>query len=283
MTTTGSETNQAAEIAGIVTDAVGESLGYMTQERTIKLLLDRSKRANRTVPIRRDFLQTGKTPNTQPGVMRSLVANKQERALDLYLVMAAVTGAGDYSATDWSSTWARTAGIFDEKSGASAVSRAWKALRELNVISTARGAGRRTTVTKLIEDGSGRPYHPPVANEAYFQLPFEYWEKNLHTILSLPGKAVYLISLAQRKPKFPLAQAKIGEWYGLAERTVANGIKDLIHHEVLERAGSQTYETLAVPSGRASRPLYSLKDPFGHRGLPVPAPRGFSEGESQKN
>ncbi|MEU6487576.1 hypothetical protein [Streptomyces sp. NPDC046887] len=281
MTTTESERNQAAEKAGIDTDEVGENLGHLTQERTIELLLARSKRANRTVPIRRDFLQTGKTPNTQPGVMRSLVASRQERALDLYLLMAAVTGAGDYSVTDWSSTWARTVGIFDEKSGASAVSRAWKGLRELNVISTARGAGRRTTVTKLLEDGSG-PYHPPVANEAYFQLPFEYWEQNLHTTLSLPGKAVYLISLAQRKPKFSLAQAKVGEWYGLAERTVAKGIKDLIHHEVLERVGSQVYETLAVPSGRASRPLYALKDPFGHRGLPVSTPRDSSEEQSQE-
>ncbi|MGW5609364.1 hypothetical protein ACWEWI_25310 [Streptomyces sp. NPDC003753] len=239
----------------------------MTQERTIELLLERSKRANRTAPIRRAFVQIGRAPQTTPGALRSLVSNKQERALDLYLLVAAVTSGGDYSVTDWSTTWARSLGVFDEKTGASAVSRAWKALKDLHLISTSRGTKRRTTVIKLHEDGSDSPYEPPITDEPYFQLPFEYWEHGLHTALSLPGKAMYLIALVQRKPKFPLTQAKISEWYGLADRTVANGINDLLHHQVLEQAGVETYETLAVPSGRAFRPLYSLKEPFHHRGL----------------
>ncbi|MFF4268195.1 hypothetical protein [Streptomyces virginiae] len=272
MTLMENEATQPEGEAQIGPDEADESPAHMTQERTIELLLERSKRANRTVPIRRAFAQTGKAPNTEPGALRSLVANKQERALDLYLLVAAVTSAGDYSVTDWSSTWARTVGVFDEKTGASAVSRAWKALKDLNLISTARGTGRRTTVTKLLEDGleSKPPYEPPVMGEPYFQLPFEYWDRGLHTTLSLPGKAMYLIALAQRKPKFRLTHAKISEWYGFAEQTVANGIKDLIEHGVLAQVGVESYETLAVRSGVAFRPVYGLKEPFNHRGLPTP-------------
>ncbi|MEV7020065.1 hypothetical protein [Streptomyces sp. NPDC093991] len=259
---------------------VDDTFVPMTQERTIELLLERSKRANRTVPIRRDFLQLGKAPNTEHGALRSLVASRQERALDLYLLVAAVTGGGDYSVTEWSATWARTIGVFDEKTGPSAVSRAWKALKDLGLITTSRGKGRRTTVTKRLEDGSGA-YMPPVTGEPYLQLPFEYWEHGLHTALTLPGKAMYLIALAQRRPhkdrRFPLTHARISQWYGLAERTVANGIKDLIEHGVLQQDGFEYYETLAVPLGRAARPLYALREPFHHRGLPVPAPKDSSE------
>ncbi|WP_119580651.1 hypothetical protein [Streptomyces europaeiscabiei] len=253
----------------------------MTQERTIELLLKRSKRANRTVPIRRTFLQEKKASGTVHGPLRSLVANRQERALDLYLLVAAVTSGGDYSVTDWSATWARTIGVFDEKTGASAVSRAWKPLKELDLIATARGKGRRTTVTKLLEDGTGSDYAPPGTGEAYLQLPFEYWERDLHLGLSLPGKAMYLIALAQRRTreerKFPLVHARISQWYGLAERTVANGIKDLIENGVMEQDGFEYYETLAHPTGRASRPLYALREPFHHRGLPASATQDSSE------
>lgn len=258
-----------------------DASAHMTQERTIELLLKRSKRANRTVPIRRTFLQEKEASGTVHGVLRSLVANRQERALDLYLLVAAVTSGGDYSVTDWSATWARTIGVFDEKTGASAVSRAWKPLKELGLIATARGKGRRTTVTKLLEDGTGSDYAPPVTGEAYLQLPFEYWDRGLYLTLSLPGKAMYLIALAQRRPRkernFPLVHARISQWYGLAERTVANGIKDLIDNGVLEQDGFESYETLATPSGRASRPLYSLREPFHHRGLPASATQASSE------
>ncbi|MGA4803599.1 hypothetical protein [Streptomyces lavendulocolor] len=257
-----------------------ESSAHMSQERTIELLLERSKRPTRTVPIRRDFIQVGRAPNTAPGALRSLVASRRERSLDLYLLVAAVTSGSDYSVTDWSSTWARTIGIFDEKTGASAVSRAWKALKDLDLIATARGKGRRTTVIKRLEDGSG-PYVPPVSGEPYLQLPFEYWEHGLHASLSLPGKAMYLVALAQRRPSkgpsFPLVHARISQWYGLAEKTVASGITDLIDNGVLEQTGFEVYETLAVRTGRASRPLYSLREPFHHRGLPIPAPKDSSE------
>ncbi|MDK1477061.1 hypothetical protein QNO07_27320 [Streptomyces sp. 549] len=249
----------------------------MSQDRTIEMILIRSKRKNRTVPIRRAFVQLGDAPDTRPGPLRSLVASHQERALDLYLLVAAITGANDHSVTEWSTTWARTIGISDEKTGASAVSRSWKALKDLGLITTARGSQRRTTVTKRMEDGSG-PYAPPEnAGEKYLQLPFEYWEEGLHTKLSLPGKAMLLIALAQRKNKFTLVQARISEWYGLAQKTVATGIDDLVENGVLEPAGFEYFDTLAVRSGRGSRPLYRLVRPFHQRGLPPTDLEDFSD------
>jgi hypothetical protein len=246
--------------------------GAMSQDRTIEMILTRSARTNRTVPVRRLFLQLGEGRDTRSGPLKSLVASRQERALDLYLLVAAVTGGPGHAVTEWSTTWARTIGVLDEKSGASAVSRAWKALKDLGLITTTRGSLRRTTVTKRMEDGSG-PYEPPVsAGEKYLQLPFAYWEEHLHTRLSLAGKAMLLIALAQRKNTFPLVHARIGEWYGLAQKTVATGIEDLVGNGVLEPAGFEYFDTLAVRSGRGSRPLYRLVRPFHQRGLPPTGP-----------
>ncbi|AWI31248.1 hypothetical protein DDW44_22545 [Streptomyces tirandamycinicus] len=242
--------------------------GFLSQARTIEMILERSARTNRTVPIRRVFLQLGEGRDTEPGALKSLVSSRQERALDLYLLVAAITGGPGHSVTEWSTTWARTIGIFDQKSGASAVSRAWKALKDLDLITTARGSQRRTTVTKCMEDGSG-PYEPPAnVGEKYLQLPFEYWEEGLHTKLTLAGKAMFLIALAQRKHKFPLVHARISEWYGLAQKTVASGIDDLVENGILAPAGFEYFDTLAARSGRGSRPLYRLVRPFHQRGLP---------------
>ncbi|RSS50084.1 hypothetical protein [Streptomyces sp. WAC01280] len=265
---TATEPESGNEIGQDESAVTPEAEGYLSQARTIEMILERSKRKNRTVPIRRAFVQLGERPGTRPGALKSLVASRQERALDLYLLVAAITGANDHSVTEWSTTWARTIGIFDEKTGAPAVSRSWKALKDLGLITTARGSQRRTTVTKRMEDGSG-PYAPPEnVGEKYLQLPYAYWENDLHTKLSLPGKAMLLIAYAQRKNKFALVQAKISEWYGLAQKTVAAGTDDLVQHGVLEPAGFEYFDSLAVRSGRGSRPLYRLVPPFHQRGLP---------------
>ncbi|MFF4013315.1 hypothetical protein [Streptomyces sp. NPDC001717] len=253
----------------------------LSQERTIALILERSKRTNRTVPIRRSFLQQAASAASAsgrktPGPLRTLVSKKQERPLDIYLLLAAVTGAGDYSATDWSTTWARSVGLFDENTGGAAVSRAWKALKDLQLVSTSRGEGRKTKVTKLLEDGTGRPYKQP-GDSPYFQLPFEYWEKGFNTKLSLPGKAMLLIALSLRKTEFSLVHARIQDWYGINPQTVAKGINELIEHHVLEQSGLEWFDTLHTRSGRGSRPLYQFQDPFVPIGLDTPAQETPSE------
>ncbi|MFD8364368.1 hypothetical protein ACFW9V_05620 [Streptomyces hygroscopicus] len=244
------------------------------QPETIKLILDRSRRSTRTVPIRRAFLQkeVGKGGTKSPGALTDLVRRSAKRPLDLYLLLSAVTSSGDFSVTEWSTTWARSVGIFDETAGTAAVSRAWKVLKELGLITRARGEGGKSTITKLHEDGSGRPYTAPGegVGDPYFQLPFEYWDKGWYSILSLPGKAMLLIALSQRKLKFTLPQERMPKWYGISADSAGKGIRELMKHDILVHVDDEWFDTLKTRSGRGSRPVYSLWPPFTPRALGEP-------------
>ncbi|MFD3780194.1 hypothetical protein [Streptomyces sp. NPDC058612] len=239
------------------------------QRRTIELFLEQSRRRNRTVPIRWSFLQHQGPGEGAPAPMQVLVTRKQERALELYLLLAAVTVSekSGFAVTEWSTSWARALGIFDEKTGGAAVSRAWRALRELRVVETARGDGRRTKVTKLREDGTGARYEVPgtAAGDPYLQLPFAYWEEGLNTKLSLPGKAMLLIALSLQPDDFPLVHTRIHEWYGINKQTVAKGIQDLLEHKVITQSRTERYDTLRTKSGVGVRPLYRFAPPFFKR------------------
>ncbi|WP_371096190.1 hypothetical protein [Streptomyces sanglieri] len=261
MTTTQSGLNSPPAQAQI-------SLG---QPETIKLILDRSLRPTRAVPIRRAFLQkeVGKGGTKSPGAMADLVRRSAKRPLDLYLLLSAVTSGGDFSVTEWSTTWARSVGIFDETAGTTAVSRAWKVLKDLGLITRARGEGGKSAITKLHEDGSGHPYTVPGEGlgDPYFQLPFEYWDKGWHNGLSLPGKAMLLIASSQRKLKFTLPQERMPEWYGISADSAGKGIRELMKHDILVQVDDEWFDTLKTRSGRGCRPVYSLWPPFTPRAL----------------
>ncbi|MGW3007797.1 hypothetical protein ACWC9R_03015 [Streptomyces sp. NPDC001219] len=244
------------------------------QPETIRLLLNRSQRPNRTVPVRRAFLQREERDGTKsPGALAALVRRSAKRPLDLYLLLSAVTSGGDFSVTEWSTTWARSVGIFDETAGTAAVSRAWKVLRELRLITRARGEGGKSTLTKLHEDGSGRPYTSPGEGlgDPYFQLPYEYWDNGWHHTLSLPGKAMLLIASTQRKLTFTLPQERIPDWYGISADSAGKGIRELSRHGILVHLEDEWFDTLKTRSGRGSRPVYSLCPPFTPRALGEPA------------
>lgn len=240
----------------------------LSQEATIRLLLERSKRPNRTVPIRRQFLQQGSSGAPAPGPLRSLVRRSQPRALDLYLLVSAVTSNGDFAVTEWATTWARSIGNHDERSGTIAVSRAWKALRDLKLIERKRGEAGKSVITKLREDGSGAPYTPPGGSgDPYFQLPFEFWDHGLHESLSLPGKAMLLITLSLRKERFALPQDRMPTWYGISADTAGRGLRELQEKGVLAHVDDEWFETLSTRTGWASRPVYQLLGAFTPRGL----------------
>ncbi|MDX3238907.1 hypothetical protein PV392_25085 [Streptomyces sp. ME03-5709C] len=252
------------------------------QPETIKLILDRSLRPNRTVPIRRTFLQQGSGSGPRkPGPLSELVRRSAKRPLDLYLLVSAVTSGNDFSVTEWSTTWARSVGIFDEATGTAAVSRAWKVLRELDLITRTRGESGKSTITKLKEDGTRTPYTPPGegSGEPYFQLPFEYWDSGLHNTLSLPAKAMMLIALSQRKINFTLPQERMPDWYGISADTAGRGIRELRGNSVLVHVSDEWYSTLRTRTGRASRPVYTLFPPFTPRGVGSPAPDDESSTE----
>ncbi|MFE7540826.1 hypothetical protein [Streptomyces platensis] len=251
----------------------GQGPSPLGQPETIKLILDRSQRPNRTVPIRRALLQREARDGTKsPGALAALVRRSAKRPLDLYLLLSAVTSGGDFSVTEWSTTWARSVGIFDETAGTAAVSRAWKVLKELQLITRARGEGGKSTLTKLHEDGSGRPYTTPGEGlgDPYLQLPYEYWDRGWHNVLSLPGKAMLLIASNERKLRFTLPQERMPGWFGISADSAGKGIRELSEHDILVQLDDEWYDTLKTRSGRASRPVYGLRPPFTPRALGEP-------------
>lgn len=204
------------------------------------------------------------------GPLAYLVKGGRERALDLWLLINAVTSAGDFSVTEWSNTWARAIGLPHPTAGPEAVSRALKVLDDAKLISRER-VGKQTRITKLLEDGSGKKYEPPTGGTSryYFQLPFEYWTDGYHNQLTLPGKALLLIAMSSRDPnaEFCLTQQQVHDWYGISPRTVSRGMKDLQENDLLVHTRDDWYDTLATQTGRARKPVYALQEPFKPRGL----------------
>ncbi|MEV0275215.1 hypothetical protein AB0I22_02345 [Streptomyces sp. NPDC050610] len=259
--------------------------GTLPQRDTIRLLLERSSRPNRTVPIRREFLQKGPKGTPTPGQLCELVRKSQPRALDLYLLVSAVTSGGDFDVTEWATTWARSVGNYDETAGPTTVSRAWKALLNLKLIERKRGEKGKATIIKLREDGSDTPYTPPSSSggDPYFQLPYEYWDHSLNESLSLPGKAMLLITLSQRKERFTLPQDRMPSWYGISADTAGRGLTELQDKGVLAHVEDEPFDTLKTRTGLASRPVYSLLAPFTPRGLGYATPRSGSTADGHSN
>ncbi|WP_157431576.1 hypothetical protein [Actinomadura hibisca] len=244
----------------------------MTQDDTIKWLLDRSQRRNRTVPLRRslvqDAVEDGPRSTSKPGPLTGLMRN--ESALDLLLLVHAVTTGGDFGVTERSETWARATGVsFATDGSASApVSRLWQKLERLNLITRSQD-GRLTRVTKLREDGTKRPYTRPTAagysalDEIYFQLPFQYWEDGYHHRLTIVGKAVMLIGMSLRKAQFALPQTTaFASYYGISKSTLERGVKELTDTGLINMTGTQTYETGETRTGYGERTLYGFCPPF---------------------
>lgn len=241
----------------------------LTQEETVEWLLNRSQRTNRTVPIRRAFVQDtedGPVLHQKPGPLSQLM--RHERALDLLLIMYAVTSGRDFSVTERSETWGRASGVSFAVDGtaSAAVSRLWRKLEDLHLIARSF-EGRFLKVTKLLEDGSGAPYTRPSGSEVsrkevYFQLPFQYWEDGLHKRLNLPAKAVMLIGMSLRKAKFPLVPETYEQWYGISQATVRRGIDQLMENQLLDEVDEELFITGETRTGRGKRTLYAFRPPY---------------------
>jgi hypothetical protein len=244
----------------------------MTQDQTIEWLLARSQRRNRTVPLRRSFVQVavenGPRSASVPGPLANLMRN--ENALDLLLLVYAVTTGGDFGVTERSETWARATGVSfaTDGSASASISRLWHKLERLNLITRSQD-GRKTRVTKLREDGTNRPYARPLTSETgplgdiYFQVPFQYWEDDYHNKLSILGKAVMLIGMSLRKAQFALPQtAEFAGYYGISKSTMERGIKELIATGLLNEIGSEIYKTGETSTGYGERLLYGFRSPF---------------------
>ena len=223
---------------------------------------------------------------SRPGPLADLVANRQEKALDLLLLVYAVTVRESFDTAHWSTTWARAInGSYDTQSASAQVSRLWRQLEEHQLIVRIQ-SGRKVSVTKLREDGAGRPYTRPTGSETgrlgeiYFRLPYDYWRDGWNNRLTLPAKALLLIAMSRRDPKeFTLAEHWTSQWYGISEATVTRGRMKLEAEGIISVAREEQVPDLREMHGFGKRVYYKLEAPFDKN---VRKGNGVTEGESSQ-
>ncbi|MBO8202690.1 hypothetical protein JW613_31090 [Streptomyces smyrnaeus] len=243
----------------------------VSQDDTIRMLLEQSKRTGRAVPVRRAFVQDadpGLRLVTRPGPFSKMLRSNER--LDLFLLIHCVTARADWGVVHRSETWGRAAGISFATNGtaSAAVSRHLHKLKELKLIST-EPDGRMTKITKLLEDGSGDPYTLPSGDKegsrksTYFKVPFAYWEQHYYRKLSMPAKAMLLILMSQRSPSFALYKAReYALWYGISPSTVGRGIEELKKKRLLyEFLSEQQLDGFSV-LGQSTHVRWALAAPF---------------------
>ncbi|WP_415940320.1 hypothetical protein [Streptomyces sp. 039-1] len=191
-------------------------------------------------------------------------------ALELLLLVYAVTTRGDFGVTERSQLWARAAGIYmwPDKGASVAVSRQWEHLEKLGLIER-RQHGRLKRIVKRHEIGQvgnmTANYTVPTGtkSDVYFRVPFTYSREDWHRKLNMPGKAVLMAAMSRRKETFTLPQDTRGaRALGLSRHTMARGIEELLKHDLLVKMGPAE-----VVDGRAMRGFewvltYQLAKPF---------------------
>ncbi|MFJ5658657.1 hypothetical protein ACIQD5_35670 [Streptomyces microflavus] len=246
----------------------------MTHKESIEYLLGRSQRQGNTFPIRREFIQArveGRLgePTTGPGPLSKLL--RAPHALELLLLVYAVTTGGDFGVTERSQLWARAAGIYmlPDRNASVAVSRQWQHLEKLGLIKR-RQHGRFKRIVKLRECGLGGgrlsvAYSTPtgVKGDVYFRVPFAYWREGWHQKLDMPGKAVLLAAMSRRRETFTLPQDTRGaRALGLSRHTVTRGIEELLSHELLVKTGTDEMVNVRTKRGYEWVNTYQLAKPF---------------------
>lgn len=223
-----------------------------TRNDAVDAALARSKR-RRGVPIRNSFIQIDRGP----GPLADLVSRRQHNALELYLtlLMLGTSARDDHSVSLPAVVWGRVIGLEDATVGPS-MSRLWKTLADHNLVERQR-QGRHLTVRPLREDGTGATYRRPTS--AYLRVPLEYWSDRWYDKLTLPGKAMLLLSLTQRS-RFELTLARVPAWYGLSEDTAQQGMAELTALKLI--SASEHYEPAPLsPTGYRTVRTWTLHKP----------------------
>lgn len=259
------ETTQFDPFAGIEDDAETSPADARAA------LLRAAKRGY--VPLRKEFVQrrAGSAPmdgrpSARASVLYDVVNTRNQRAFDLFLLLHAfqpILGGTPLPLATW-------ANVLSVKSpvDATSVSRAIGTLEGLGLV--VREDNSRTPVLRLLrEDGSKEPWQKPgaVAEEGpgYFAIPHAYWDLGLSEALTMPGKAMFLIMLAEtqnpRTPAFAMAVERAREWYGISERTAERGYNELNAAKVL-KVKVQKIADPRHPAGRREVYWRALHSPF---------------------
>lgn len=245
----------------------------MTRSESIEYLLQRSQRRDDVFPIRREFIQSRVKngqgePTSGPGPLSKLL--RAPHALELLLLVYAVTTGGDFGVTERSQLWGRAAGIYlrPDQKASMAVSRQWLHLEKLGLIER-RQDGHLKRIVKRRESGwygpLTLPYTVPTGakSDVYFRVPFAYWRDGWHQVLQMPGKAVLLAAMSRRKETFTLPQDTRGALaLGLGRHTVARGIEELLGHKLLLKTGTEEVVNARTMRGFEWVHTYQLAEPF---------------------
>lgn len=234
-----------------------------TPRETVEALLESGNRLNGKVPLRRVFVQQGSRGDPEPGPLASLVHNGDQRGLDLFLLLKAVASAPPFNSSRSAGVWARALRFTGKTADEQTVSRIWRRLAGLRLVSRSR-SGRLADIGLLREDGSGEVYvHPGTAGDPYLQLPVAYWldeDERWCSTLGLPAKAMLLVALSLR-PGFLLPVEKAPDWYGISADTAQRGLASLVERGLVKRERTRKTAPL-VPAGYSYDSHYTLRGDF---------------------
>lgn len=234
------------------------------RDRGIALLRD-AKRGY--VPLRKILVQRPNTEADRAAVLARFVRERQERALDALLLMHALQPILSGSPLPLA-TWAALMSTRNVCT-TSAASKAFTTLVDWK-LAVRTPNGRRPILEPLHEDGTGaawtRPGQDDEEGPGYFALPHSYWTTGIADQLTLPGKALLLIILAEtqdpKHPTFNMAVERAPSWYGISERTAERGYAQLSKLGLL-RTKIQKVADPRHPAGRREVYHRALGTPFG--------------------
>jgi hypothetical protein len=217
-------------------------------------------------PIRSAFVQlpAADADGQRGSMLARFVKSKDAAALDAYLLMHAVASSDPWKVKYAADIWVRALG-FDETATPEAARAHWAKvttkLTKLALISRTR-EGNASVYQLLDESGIGDPYSRPrvKADGGWFTVPYAYWTDDYVTSLTLPEKAMLLVSLDQ-KDGFPLPQQRALAWYGISESTAKRGMAKLVALGLLSMATSWRIEPKS-PTGWSEVRRYTTEGPF---------------------
>lgn len=237
-------------------------------------LLDAAKR--NYFPLRKEFVQRPKgvtdlrgRPVPRASKLYDLVHSRNQVALDFYLLLHALQPILEGTPLPLA-TWAHIMSVRKPVT-ATAVTRAIATLEKLDLV-VREDDSRSPVIRLLLEDGSRDDYvKPGTAEEAgpgYFTVPHAYWTTGLAEELTLPGKAMFLIALAEThspgKQAFSIAVERVPEWYGISERTAERGYRELIVEAKVMRFKVKKIADKRHPAKRREEYWRALDAPFSN-------------------
>lgn len=226
-------------------------------------------------PLRHAFIQQKHGTMSVPGPLARFVTAGDRTALVLYFLALTKASTEPWDVALHSAVWARALGL-PEPNGHTArgrVSKAWTRLVDRRLVTRSR-RNRTAEFTLLCEDGSGDQYTRPSgkSGDRFIKMPHALWiegptdgPSRWFEVLSLPELSFLLIARSNFDG-FALPVERGPDYYGISADTLSRGYRGLRDKNLLEVHLSRMVAPLA-PEGYTYENRYTLKPPFGPRGL----------------